>query len=274
LTEGHNSIHQNKNYKLKMETTTINQTLPVYKVVINDKQGLFAISLVNSPATSEEFYAFDKHQPTDFKFQTVNADKRIITGIAMVPNLLLYRNDLIRGEYNMYFDEETIRTMVRNYFSEMKINSFTLEHSKPILDGMTIEESYFLSDNLKSTLFPNGKSGSWVVSLYVYDNEVWDKFVKSGAVKGFSIEVLADIALQFSDMPKCNITTEMVQMSEIKQAYIDEDFDSLNFETEVELQKWNSPCQCNNCKKLKSFGYTLAGVLPDMKDKIKTHSVK
>jgi hypothetical protein len=254
--------------------------IPVYELVINANQGLFGISLVNQPAIEQDFFAFSKEH--EFKFKTANEEKRLITGLGMIPNFRMTKKHKTLGEIDVYFSKDSIRNMVRGYFNKGDVNKFNIEHSNELINGLQFDESYFISDNLKSTLFPNAEEGSWAFTLYAQDDSVWNDYVKTGVVKGFSIECLADAvlkfakedSLEFSNFPQCNITSEMVDLTEIKHSYIQEEFDSLEFSDEVEMEEWKTDCQCNNCKKLKSMGTTLKGVLPNVKDKIKTEIIK
>ena len=56
--------------------------LPVYNLIINDSDddssGVLAVALVDTPATEQNWVAFEKQ--TQFKFQSTNAEKHIISG--------------------------------------------------------------------------------------------------------------------------------------------------------------------------------------------------
>jgi hypothetical protein len=67
-------------------------------------------------------------------------------------------------------------------------NNSTLEHSTK-LKGMSVVESWIVEgENDKSKNYGfNFPKGTWVISMKVNNDEIWDK-VKLGEVKGFSIE--------------------------------------------------------------------------------------
>ena len=68
-------------------------------------------------------------------------------------------------------------------------NNVTLEH-KSKLSGLSVAESWIVEDEKKdkSALYNfNVPTGTWMISMKVDNDEVWSK-VKSGEIKGFSIE--------------------------------------------------------------------------------------
>ena len=69
-------------------------------------------------------------------------------------------------------------------------NNSTLEHEYS-LNGLSVVESWIVEDPQKdkSALYNlNVPEGTWMVSVKVNNEEVWQEFVKTGKVKGFSIE--------------------------------------------------------------------------------------
>jgi hypothetical protein len=69
-------------------------------------------------------------------------------------------------------------------------NNSTLEHEAEI-HGLSVVESWIIedADKDKSRLYGlNMPVGTWMVSVKVNNEDVWNNFVKTGAVKGFSIE--------------------------------------------------------------------------------------
>ena len=60
----------------------------------NLEDGIDAISLVESPAIEENFVALSKHK---VEFKTIDSEKRIIVGLALVPDKLIYRR---KGDFH------------------------------------------------------------------------------------------------------------------------------------------------------------------------------
>ena len=150
--------------------------------------------MVDKPAIEKNFLAF-KDQ---LRF-TVDQEKRIVSGPAMLADMLIYRNDPEGlGEYYTTFDKQSISTIVQKFFKKGFIKNFNLMHSADQkVDGITIFES-FMTDEARGIKpmkgFEDAKEGSWFISAYVADDGVWEK-VKSGEVKGFSVEGI------FNQMP-------------------------------------------------------------------------
>ena len=152
----------------------------------DEQSGIDAISVVMSPAIESNFIHLSKHE---IELKEVDAEKRILMGAALIPNKQIYRkNDKTKDEYYIYFSEATIRKASELFLINANQNNSTLEHSQK-LKGMSVVESWIVeSENDKSKNYGfNFPKGTWVISMKVNNDEIWDK-VKLGEVKGFSIE--------------------------------------------------------------------------------------
>lgn len=147
--------------------------------------GIEAISLVENPAIEENWVAFAGDQ---VQFAKQDEDKHILMGAALIPNKPIYRRDG-ENEYYVYFSKDTIRRASELFFQSGNQSQSTLEHEKAI-KGLTVVESWIIEgEQDKSRMYGlNMPVGTWMVSMKVENQEIWDKFVKTGKVKGFSIE--------------------------------------------------------------------------------------
>lgn len=151
----------------------------------NEISGIDAISVVSEPAIQEDFIAL-KNQ--EFKLAEVDKEKRILMGPALIPNKPIYRkND--DHEYYIYFSRDTVLKASQLFFIKGNQNRSTLEHEVP-LHGLTVVESWIVeSEKDKSRHYKlNVPIGTWMVSMKVNNDEIWENYVKTGKVKGFSIE--------------------------------------------------------------------------------------
>ena len=167
------------------------------------EDGINAISLVEFPAIEENFVALSKHK---VEFKTLDEEKRIIVGLALIPNKLIYRRKK-DYEYNITFSKETVRKASELYLKRLKNNNTTLEHQE-FTSGVSVIESWIVEDpnNDKSSLYGlNATAGSWAVTMKVDNDAVWND-VKEGRYLGLSIEGM------FSDKVK---DTEEVEAAEI-----------------------------------------------------------
>ena len=150
-----------------------------------DAIGIEAISVVESPAIEEDFIAL-KNQ--EFKLAEVDKEKRILIGAALIPNKPIYRrND--DNEYYIYFSRDTVRKASELFFINGNQNNSTLEHQVP-LTGLSVVESWIVESEKDKTRHYDMEVpvGTWMVSMKVLNDEVWNDYVKTGKVKGFSIE--------------------------------------------------------------------------------------
>jgi hypothetical protein len=157
-------------------------------------KGVFAISLVNAPATEETFIAMSKQEKI-VKFAKVDEEQRILMGLVLQPDQLIYRVDEDGNEFEMFFSAETIKDFSQNFFqSGFQLNS-KLEHDEPI-EGVTFVESWLVENPKvdKSAAFGlEYPRGSWLVSMKVDNDDIWNNYIKTGELKGFSIDGMVEL---------------------------------------------------------------------------------
>lgn len=154
-----------------------------------EQNGIDAISIVEHPAIESNFIALKDEQQTKIKFAEVDTDKRILMGPALIPNKPIYRRDGDK-EYYVYFSEKTIRRASELFLMKGNQNQATLEHEVD-LAGLSVVESWIVEDPEmdKSKLYDmSAVKGQWMVAMKVENEQVWQEYVKTGAVLGFSIE--------------------------------------------------------------------------------------
>lgn len=203
--------------------------LPVYKMIMNEddeKSGVEYISLVDFPAIEKNFVAMNAKP---MKMYASSTDKQVMIGPAMIPDLPIYRVDKQMGEYYCTFDAVEIENIARRFNREQRtlgINYMHKENSQ--VSTAVIVEQWFITDksNDKSNAFGfDLPVGTWMVSVHVADKEFWENEVKSGNVRGFSIEGYLD--LEMAKIKKDNtidmnaIKFEVVKTADGREIYID-----------------------------------------------------
>lgn len=181
--------------------------MDLIELFINEDEandGISAISFVKQPAIEENFVALSQQK---VEFKSIDDDKRVVVGLALIPNKEIYRR---QGdyEYNIVFSEDTVKKASHLYLKQLNNNNATLEHEKDAT-GISVVESWIVEDveNDKSKLYDlNATKGSWVVVMKVDNDEVW-KDVKDGTYLGLSIEGI------FSDQ---QVKTSEEQIQEIE----------------------------------------------------------
>ena len=223
------------------------ENLDIFELFIdedNEWGGIEAISIVENPAIEEDFIALKSQQ---IKLAEVNKEKRILMGAALIPNKKIYRKSGEK-EYYIHFSEETVRKASQLFLSKGKQNNSTLEHEVE-LGGLSVVESWIIEDEThdKSRKYGlNMPIGTWMVSVKVNNDEVWDEFVKTEKVKGFSIEGF--FSDKKSDRPKESIEEEL-SADELAKIYEIEEI--LSAANNIELKTYNDYPQAarNNAKR-------------------------
>jgi hypothetical protein len=164
--------------------------MKIVELILDEEQeysGIEAISIVEKPAIEEDFITLNAD--VEYKLAQVDDEKRILLGALLIPNKPILRINE-EGEYYIYFSKDTVRKASELYLMEGNQNNATLEHQMQ-LKGLSLVESWIVEDQQKDkTAFYGLKYpvGTWVGSVKVNSDKVWQEFVKTGAVKGFSIE--------------------------------------------------------------------------------------
>lgn len=163
--------------------------MQILELLLDEDQmssGIDAISIVKAPAIESNFVALNEHK---VKFATLDNEKRILLGPALIPNKPIYRNQ-DGGEFYCYFSRATVKKASELYLQRGNQGQATLEHAVKI-QGLCLVESWVKEDMEKDKSAMYGMTdpiGTWMVAMKVENDEVWNEYVKTGLVKGFSIE--------------------------------------------------------------------------------------
>ena len=161
----------------------------VYELVIEDKEDeIFAISLVENAAIESDFIYFDKEA---IQFASVDTEQKMLIGPTLIPDKRILRIDGEGQPYHVFFTKETVKILAQNYLRKKYTDSATLEHDRKI-KGVDLVESWVKDGQLdKSNNYGlNVPKGTWLGIFKITDDNLWNDFIKTGKVKGFSIEGL------------------------------------------------------------------------------------
>ena len=205
--------------------------METYNVIFNEgeNEGVYAISLVSDPAIGVQFLALAKQ--TELKLTTVNEEQRILVGPILIPEQLIYRNQ-DGHEFNIKFTSETIKQVHRNFVTQGYQNNSTIEHSGKQIEDVTFIETWIKEDEVhdKSVLYGFSEQvGTMFGLMKVNNNEIWNDYVKTGKVKGFSIDGVFD-------MEKVNLKSEYMNLESIVNA-IKDGFASVKLSEEVAIEE-------------------------------------
>jgi hypothetical protein len=186
----------------------------------NDVTGIEAVSIVEAPAIESDFVALNSQE---VQLAQVDKEKKILMGAALIPNKPIYRKQEDK-EYYVYFSAETVRKASELFFKNGNQNNATLEHKLSIND-LTVVESWIVENKEKDKSALYGlevPQGTWMISMKVNNEKIWNEFVKTNKVKGFSIEgYFADRAKLDASAVKVDIDEENAKqkLQEIKDLF-------------------------------------------------------
>jgi hypothetical protein len=161
----------------------------IIELILDDElelNGIEAISVVENPAIESDFIALNSQE---VKLAELNKEKRLLMGALLIPNKPIYRKNG-EDQYYIYFSKETVMKASQKFFIQGNQSNSTMEHQYD-LSGLTLVESWIVDDEVhdKSRKYGlNVPVGTWMGSVKVNNDEVWNKYVLTGLVKGFSIE--------------------------------------------------------------------------------------
>lgn len=194
------------------------KNLPLYEITVDENQEAFvdAIAFVDKPAIESNFLAFNEQKELSFAFDD---EKKELLGAAMIPDLKIFRKDESGNGYEVFFSKETIRKTSQIFFSKGFQNNLNISHSATPANSYVFQS--YIVDSDKGINPPKGidvPDGAWIVGVKVEDEAIWND-VKSGKIKGFSVEGLF------------NLSPAKVKQEHSKQ--IDEELELLNLLKEI-----------------------------------------
>ena len=190
--------------------------MDTFKVIFSEeKEGVFAISLVENPAIEIDFIALSKEN--FIKLAEVSEEKRLLISPVLIPNQPIYRKDDNGNEFNIVFPEETILKAQQNFYKQGYQRNSNIEHdNKLTLNDVTFVERWIKEDDTHDKSLKYGfdlPNGTWFAVMKVENDETWQR-VKNGEVKGFSIE-------GNFDLEKINLSNNMSFKEQFREVLVE-----------------------------------------------------
>ena len=190
----------------------------LYELVLKDEEdSVFALSLVSEPAIMQDFIFFNAEGKQVIKFATANEDKHLIVGPILIPDIKILRlkEDGVTPYY-VTFTKETVEKIAQKYIKDNNANNITLEHMKSV-NNVSLVESWIVESSIYDKSKAYGltvKPGTWMGVFSLENNkELWNDYVKTGLVKGISLEGL--------------FTHELIKASKVKFDIFEKDIEEL-----------------------------------------------
>lgn len=178
----------------------MNKNLPIFYAEINSEdEGIFAISLVDYPATQKNFVCFNEDKAVQL-FSIQDEEEHIVSGVVMSANTPIYRKDLKGFEYYIVYKPETIKLMAEKMLKDNTQNQVDLMHNGETIGSVNLVE-LFIKDSSKG-MDPNYMEevpdGSLMATYKVRDEKIWNS-IKSGELRGFSLAGIFSIEKEDSE---------------------------------------------------------------------------
>lgn len=187
--------------------------IKVYEFVVdpNDEElGMTAISIVDRPAIESEFISFKEQKEKRRNIiQLMDEKKKIVSGLALIPNKMIYRIDENNEEYLGYFSDTTIENIMNKFMNSAEMGvtkKINLNHNSEDTVKAHLIESFILRtpemvDAVVKMGIEDAKLGSWFVSYQFDTSEDFKKVIESNFT-GFSIEIFLTRELRLRSVNK------------------------------------------------------------------------
>ena len=169
----------------------MDKNIPIYDLLIDQTEDstfeVNYVAFVDKPAIQRDFMAFNEA----VKLRFSGDDERIVVGPAMIPDMLIFRNDPVMGDFYVKFSKQTIQDIALKFFEKGYQKNVNLMHNSDVtLPGVTFYQS-FIKDTAKGVTGMDGEypEGTWFLAAKVNNDDAWS-LIKQGKVKGFSVEGL------------------------------------------------------------------------------------
>jgi hypothetical protein len=169
--------------------------MKVYEAKLKPETEVEAFSLVLGAAVETKLSKFAEEVETPKFF--ANEEKRIIFSVALRPDKLIFRKDVNGEPANVFFSRETVEKLQQSFFKNNAKGKakFNVHHETEFSDVYPIE-SWIVNDpeidKSKTLLMEDVQSGDLILGYKIDNDEVWEKFVKTGEVDGLSVEAFLD----------------------------------------------------------------------------------
>ena len=146
---------------------------------------------------SEVAYIISQQNMSKQEF-SIDDEKRMVYSPLMIPNILIPRLDEDTNEkYFVKFTPSVIEKIQNLYMIEKRLDQTNYEHTDKKIESVVMVESWLVSgesDKAYQLGFSRGDipDGTWMGGFKVLDtpegDNIWNNYIKTGKVKGFSVE--------------------------------------------------------------------------------------
>lgn len=168
--------------------------VPVYIAELgeNYENGVSAVALVDIPAILTKWEAFSEKEIQTY---SLNEEKQIIAGPAMIADLPIKRKDSFGNDYYIIYPANVIEDIVQKFAAQGNYNNVNIMHSSSAIVMNISMVECFCIDRKRGINPPKGfeqlTEGSWWLGYKVWDKTLFDACKET--YKGFSVEGYFDL---------------------------------------------------------------------------------
>lgn len=127
-------------------------------------------------------------------------EKQMLYGPFLIPHKLIYRNDRQNGEYYVRFSAQEIEKIATKFNEDLNSKNINLMHTDEMVDAFVAQSWIIEGEQDKSKNYGfDLPEGTWFGAVKVKDQNFWNEKVKNDEVRGFSVEILADLHLSLKN---------------------------------------------------------------------------
>lgn len=248
------------------------EDIKTYEMLIENElvDGVYTVSIVDSPAIERNFILLNKEKDRiEIKLDKISDNQRhVLTGPALVPNIIIERKG-----YNITFSSDTIRKISENFIMLNNKDSVNIQHSININKAYLIE-TWIVEDETNDKAYALGYTkeevpvGTWMVSFKIKDDLLWDEYLKSGFLRGFSIE--GNFTQKEIHLHSHTHTELSAEDQAIYDLYLAVNFTAEDLDTKYQWKMFNEENPCPSCKgfdgKIKTLKEWLNTAIPRHKN--------
>ena len=181
--------------------------LPIYEARIdNENEGMFALSLLNNPATQVQFLAYEDEQ--EIQCSVVNEEERKILCVIMRADYPFFRKSSDGRDFYVVYHKDTLEIMAQKLLKDGKQSSINIQHTPTYVDGMEMEQIFI--KNTEKGINPKGfeaiEEGSLFGVYKIENDELWEA-IKGGTFTGVSLEGLFKLTPEREEKKEETIST-------------------------------------------------------------------
>lgn len=187
--------------------------MEVYNALYDDSvENVYAISLVGRPAMKGNLVRLSEEE---VKLSTISEERREVMGMVLEPNKVIQRSKSNGDVYGIVFSDDTVRKLSRGFFTQKNNDKSTIEHKGQFIEGVTFVESWIKDKEVDKS---NGYGysyplGTWLATMKIDNDEIWNNYVETGKVTGFSI----DSVLKFEKLNSLDMSEQATEVDKKEQ---------------------------------------------------------